>query len=154
MSATPICPGFNKQSWLSSAHISARLPNSLPFYLEAGMEKHVDMGEMDSLNFYSDNADMLGMRCVPSTMSEFLVGRFKAIENVRAVLIGESNEVHHVWVLLNEWTFAHRKAVYAVQRDILQKVKGYNFDFYVVDIPAGTDPRDMVSDIPIAYQRD
>jgi hypothetical protein len=155
MSANPICHEPDEHGWLSSNAIPSQSPASAhSVYLEAGMEKHVDTGELDSLNFYANNADMLGMRCVPTTMSDYLKERFKVIDNVRAVLVGESNGVHHVWVLLDEWTHTHRKAVYAVQRDILQKVKGFNFDFYVVDILPGSDPREMVSGIPVVYQRD
>lgn len=93
------------------------------------------------------------MGTVPVSLAEYLTDRFSAIDNVRALMVGESDDIHHVWVLLDEWTSEHRKAIYAVQRDILRRMSGFNLDFYVVDIPAGTSPREMVSGIPIVYQR-
>jgi hypothetical protein len=155
MSANPICYEPDEQRWLSSDAIPLQSPkSSCSVFLEGGIEKHVNVGELDSLNFYGDNADMLGMLCIPKTISDYLKERFCAIKNVRALLIGESHDVQHVWVLLDEWTVDHRKAIYAIQRDILQKVTGFNFDFYVVDIPPGTSPSEMVSGIPVIYQRD
>lgn len=155
MSANPACHESDEQRWQSSDAVPVQPPTAArAVFLEAGKEEHVNLGELDSLNFYADNADMLGMRCVPKTMSDYLKQRFCANSNVRALLVGESNEVHHVWVMLNEWSPEHRKAIYAIQRDILQKIKGFNFDFYVVDIPPDSTPGEMVSGIPVVYQRD
>lgn len=154
MNIDPAFPGF-EGPWLPSDLIPIQQSSSAALiYLEPGIPRFVDMGEHDSLNLYANNADMLGMRCLPTTVSDFIVEKFKVNPNIRAVLVGESNEIHHVWVLLEKWTQEQRKAVYAVQRDILQKVRGFNFDFYVVDIPEGTNPSEMVSGIPLVYQKD
>lgn len=154
MSANPVCYEPKEQPWLTSdSVISLKSASHLPIYLEAGEEKHVDMGKLDSLNFYVNNADTFRMRCLPTTVSDLIVKKFSINPNVRAVLVGESNGVHHVWVLLDRWTSTERKIVYAVQKDILQKIRGFNFDFYVVDIPEGADPSEMVSDIPLAFLR-
>lgn len=155
MNANFICHEPNEQRWQSSDAIPVLSPTAArSVVLEAGREERVKLGELDSLNFYADNVEMLEMRCIPKTMSDYLREKFCANSNVQALLIGESNEVHHIWVMLKEWSPEHRKAIYAIQRDILQKIKGFNFDFYVVDIPADSSPAEMVSGIPVVYLRD
>ncbi|HTV08053.1 MAG TPA: hypothetical protein VMD97_03300 [Candidatus Aquilonibacter sp.] len=126
------------------------------FCVEPGKDSKsdIDLSELDGLSFYASTADSLDMACLPTTMSQFLADKFKVNPNVRAVLVGESNEVHHVWVLLHEWNPSARKAVYAIQKDILQKVRGFNFDFYVVDVAPGANPSEMVSGIPVVYLKD
>jgi hypothetical protein len=151
MSASLVCPNpeqrFNNWNAVLEAPIFAGV-----FQIDAGVqEKRVDVPVLDNLKTIT--ADTCGMKCMPATVTEFLVDQFKANPNVRAVLVGESEGVHHVWILIDEWSVEQRKAVYAVQKEILQRLKEFNFDFYVLDIPEGSNPQEVVSEIPVAYHR-
>ena len=156
MSAALVCPNPESQGYKAAANNwYAVLEEPIfagVFQIDAGVqEKRVDVPVLDNLKTIS--ADTCGMKCMPATVTEYLVDQFKALQNVRSVLVGESENVHHVWVLIDEWSLEQRKAVYAVQREILQKIKEFNFDFYVLDIPEGARPEEVVSEIPVAYYR-
>ena len=113
-------------------------------YLEHGREVRQEVEITNS----PVNQQFSKMHRVVETIADYIAQRFKVLANVRAVLVGKSGEVHHVWIMLNDWTAGHRKAVYAIQRDILSKLGDLNLDFYVIDIPEGVRPDEMVSGIP------
>lgn len=103
-------------------------------------------------NFYS-LISISGMTRTPLTVTEFLMKTFSALSRVKAVLAGESAEVLHVWIMVSEWTPEARKEVYSVQKAVMKQLEGLHFDFYVVDLPDGTTPQEMVSDIPVIFHR-
>jgi hypothetical protein len=94
-----------------------------------------------------------GMAKVPENISDVIVNRLQGIAHVKAVLMGRSGEVYHVWTMIDEWTLAGRKAVYAAQKELLAKLKGFDLDFYVVPLDDGESPEGLVSDIPTIFQR-
>jgi len=94
-----------------------------------------------------------GMTKTAVPVSKFVAASFAALENVQAVLAGESADVLHVWIMLKEWNPQARKQVYEIQKTIMRQLEGLHFDFYVIDLPHDTTPEDMVSDIPVIFNR-
>ena len=117
--------------------------------VEAGKETAVP-SQLD--NFYG-LISFSGMSRTAVPVSTFVAKSFSALNNVQAVLAGESGDVLHVWVMINKWTPIARKQVYSVQKIVLKQLEGLHFDFYVVDLPRGTRPQEMVSDIPVIFNR-
>jgi hypothetical protein len=94
-----------------------------------------------------------GMAKTAVPVSNFVAQSFSVLGNVQAVLAGESADVLHVWIMIQEWNPEARKQVYAIQKTIMKQLRGLHFDFYVIDLPHGTSPADMVSDIPVIFNR-
>ena len=94
-----------------------------------------------------------GMAKVPENISDVIVNRLQEITHVKAVLMGRSGEVYHVWTMIGEWTVAGRKAVYVAQKELLAKLGGFELDFYVVPLENGESPEALVSEIPTVFQR-
>ena len=93
------------------------------------------------------------MAKVPENISDVIVNRLREISNVQAVLMGRSGEVYHVWTMIRDWTATDRRAVYAAQKELLAKLKGFDLDFYVVRLDESVTPDALVSDIPLVFQR-
>ncbi len=55
----------------------------------------------------------------PVPVTEFVAGSFSALDSVMAVLAGQSADVLHVWIMINEWNPIVRKKVYAIQKEVL-----------------------------------
>src|ERR1700733_1694263 len=89
-----------------------------------------------------------GMSETPVLVANFVAECFSQLDNVQAVLAGHSADVLHVWIMIDEWEPEVRKQVYAIQKLIMKKLEGLHFDFYVIDIPRGTNPEEMVTGIP------
>jgi hypothetical protein len=94
-----------------------------------------------------------GMAKTAVPVSNFVAESFSTLDNVQAVLAGESADVLHVWIMIDEWNPDARKQVYAIQKTIMKQLEGLHFDFYVIDLPHDTTPTDMVSDIPVIFNR-
>jgi hypothetical protein len=94
-----------------------------------------------------------GMTKTAVPVTNFVAKSFSVLDNVQAVLAGESGDVLHVWIMIDRWTPEARKEVYAIQKTIMKQLEGLHFDFYVVDLPHDTNPVDMVSDIPVIFNR-
>jgi hypothetical protein len=103
-------------------------------------------------SFYS-LISFTGMTRTAVSVSEFVAETFATLSNVQAVLAGQSADVLHVWILIDEWTPEVRRQVYALQKTVMKQLQGLHLDFYVVDLPQGTGPQEMVSDIPIIFDR-
>src|SRR5271166_485859 len=103
-------------------------------------------------SFYS-LISFTGMTKTAVPVSNFVARSFSALHNVQAVLAGESRDVLHVWIMIDEWTPEARKRVYAIQKTMMKQLEGLHFDFYVVDLPHGTRPQEMVSEIPVIFNR-
>jgi hypothetical protein len=120
--------------------------------IELGSEKRVEMRGFSGGPTISTTSTAMG--AMPVTVADFLKFKFSANPNVRALMVGRSDDVHHVWAFLDEWTQEQRKAVYAIQRTVLDEIGAdFNFDFYVVDLPHNMRPEEMVSEIPLVYFR-
>jgi hypothetical protein len=124
--------------------------NSGRVSVDAGKEVRVPFQE--ETTFYS-LISFSGMSNLAVPVSKFVSENFAKLSTVQAVLAGDSAGVQHVWVMIDEWTPGARKEVYAVQKEIMKQLEGIQFDFYVVDLPKGTAPGEMVSDIPVVFQR-
>jgi hypothetical protein len=94
-----------------------------------------------------------GMTKVPENISDVIVNRLQELTHVKAILMGRSGEVYHVWTMIDDWTQSGRKAVYTAQRELLAKLKGFDLDFYVVALDGGSKPEELVSDIPVVFRR-
>lgn len=94
-----------------------------------------------------------GMGRVPENISDVIVDRISKIAHVKAILMGRSGDVHHVWTLLDIWSAAERRTVYEAQKDLLTMLNGFDLDFYVVDAEGSENLRELVSDIPIVWER-
>jgi hypothetical protein len=94
-----------------------------------------------------------GMTKVPQNISDVIVNRLQEFPHVKAILMGRSGDVYHVWTMIDEWTPSGRRAVYGAQKELLKKLKGFDLDFYVVALDEGTNPKDLVSDIPVVFPR-
>lgn len=121
--------------------------NSADALVEAGTEVKVHLNNFYGLISFS------GMSKVAVSVSDFVAKSFAALGNVKAVLAGESRDVLHVWVMIDEWTAATRRQVYSIQKSVMKQLEGLHFDFYVIDLPEGTRPQEMVSDIPVIFDR-
>lgn len=102
---------------------------------------------------YAELVSFTGMTKTPKTLSDIVAKHFSVLDNVQAVLAGESDDVLHVWVMIQDWTPDARREVYAIQKQLLKRLRGFNFDFYVIDLPEGTRPEDSVSGIPLIFNR-
>jgi hypothetical protein len=126
---------------------------------KALFETHVGLGqEVQSepqTTFLQRESDLwlTGMAKVPDNISDVIVNKLQEIAHVKAVLMGRSGEVYHVWTMIDQWNVAGRKAVYTAQKELLLKLKGFDLDFYVVALDNDESPKDMVSDIPTVFQR-
>jgi hypothetical protein len=121
------------------------------FATEVGAGQEVESSTHTT--FIEDNWWFSGMVKVPENISDVIVNRLQEIAHVKAVLMGKSGEVYHVWTMIDEWTPAGRKAVYSAQRELLTKLRGFDLDFYVVALDDGMSPDGLVSDIPAVFQR-
>jgi|ERR1035438_9132087 hypothetical protein len=128
---------------------SAIVTNGTGALVEAGKESSVQ-SQLD--NFYG-LISFSGMSKTALSVSAFVAKSFSALGNVQAVLAGESGDILHVWIMIDDWTPGDRKVVYAVQRQVMRQLQGLSFDFYVIDLPHGTRPQEMVSDIPVIFNR-
>lgn len=126
-------------------------------FIPAHYETRVGLGqEAESDSHTTVVEDMLwftGMTKAPENISDVIVNRLREIAHVKAVLMGRSGEVYHVWTMIDEWTIGGRKAVYAAQKELLAKLKGFDLDFYVVPLDNGESPDTLVSEIPTIFQR-
>ena len=100
---------------ISSLYNGSGEPSSMQAYLAHGREVRQEVEITNS----PVNQQFSKMHPIVETISDYIAQRFKALANVRAVLVGQSGEVYHVWIMLDAWTTDHRKAIYAIQRDIL-----------------------------------
>jgi hypothetical protein len=142
-----ICPTENEQSTPSIPIYSLQAE---PVSLSAGRDASVP--PQSSTSFYSlISFSGMGKTAVP--VSDFVSKSFAQLQQVQAVLAGESADVLHVWVMIDEWTAGVRKQVYAIQKTIMKQLEGLHFDFYVIDLPEGSTPEEMVSDIPLVFKR-
>jgi hypothetical protein len=103
-------------------------------------------------NFYS-LISMSGMSETPVPVSKFVAECFSRLVNVQSVLAGHSDDVLHVWIMIDEWDPEVRKKVYSIQKQVMKDLEGLHFDFYVIDIPDGTQPEEMVTGIPVIFNR-
>jgi len=103
--------------------------------------------------FVCGQVDFAGMAKAPQNISDVIVNRLSEIAHAKAVLMGKSGDVYHVWTMIDEWTLDGRKAVYAAQKELLLKLSGFDLDFYVVPIEEGVSPSELVSDIPVVFER-
>jgi len=108
--------------------------------------------QLDTASFYS-LISLSGMAQTAVPVSDFVAKSFAALANVQAVLAGESADVLHVLIMIDEWTPEARKRVYSIQKVVMKQLGGLHFDFYVIDLPHGTRPEEMVSDIPVIFNR-
>lgn len=92
-----------------------------------------------------------GMAKVSQDISGVIVKKLTENPNVKAIRMGRSGDVYHVWTMIQDWTAKDRKAVYAAQKDLLTKLKLFDLDFYVVKLDANISPDEMVSDIPMVF---
>lgn len=129
---------------------SSNLSQPAPVPVSPGRE--VSMPPQKANSFYS-LISFTGMTRVAVPVTDFVWKSFAALDNVKAVLAGESRDILHVWVMIDDWTPEVRKHVYLIQKTIMKQLRGLNFDFYVVDLPEGESPESMVSDIPLVFQR-
>lgn len=125
---------------------------SLPPFLEATMSAEGE-ARSDQQTAFTEERDLWfsGMAKVPDRISDVLVKRLTEIPNVKAIRMGRSGDVYHVWTMILRWTAADRKEVYAAQKELLSKLNGFDLDFYVVNLDATTSPDELVSDIPIVF---
>lgn len=103
-------------------------------------------------NFYN-LISLSSMTKVAVSVTDFVWKRFAALENVQAVLAGESADVLHVWIMIDDWTPTVRRQVYSIQKLLMKQLGGLHFDFYVIDLPQGTRPEEMVTGIPVIFDR-
>lgn len=103
-------------------------------------------------NFYS-LISLSGMSETPVPVSNFVAECFSQLKNVQAVLAGQSADILHVWIMIDEWNSVARKQVYSIQKQIMKNLEGLHFDFYVIDIPRDTKPEEMVTGIPVIFNR-
>jgi hypothetical protein len=124
---------------------------SPPLEVTVGLGQEVQSGPqitfVETLSWFS------AMTKVPENISDVIWKRLEEIAHVDAVLMGRSGDVYHVWVMTNEWNPASRKSVYAAQKELLIKLKGFDIDFYLVPLDKGARPEDLVSGIPIVFKR-
>jgi hypothetical protein len=144
-----ICPDEQiQEEQTQTILIDNSLALSVPVYL--GSETSGPLEK--TVSFYS-LISFSGMAKTPLSVSKFVSGSFAKLDHVLAVLAGESGDVLHVWIMIKDWTPHARKQVYEIQKTIMRQLEGLHFDFYVIDLPEGTTPEEMVSDIPIEFKR-
>lgn len=128
-------------------------PIFIPSFTEANFGHEQEAESEPRAVLVEDSLWFSGMAKVPENISDIIVNKLREMDHVKAVLMGRSGEVYHVWTMIDEWTIAGRKAVYAAQKELLAKLKGFDLDFYVVPLDDGGSPEELVSDIPTVFQR-
>jgi len=126
-----------------------RLP--VPLMFETTISGEGEGHSSPQLTFSDHDLWFSGMARVPRNISDVIVEKLTQNPNVSAIRIGRSGDVYHVWTMIRNWTAADRKAVYAAQKELLKKLQGFELDFYVVQLDAGTSSDELVSDIPMAF---
>ncbi|HMD10086.1 MAG TPA: hypothetical protein VKH63_21310 [Candidatus Acidoferrum sp.] len=115
-------------------------------------EKEARGGASWADNFYT-LISLSGMSEAPVPVGNFVADCFSRLDHVRAVLGGHSEDVFHVWIMIDDWNPAARKEVYSVQKLVMKKLGGLHFDFYVIDIQREVSPEEMVTGIPVIFNR-
>lgn len=129
-------------------------PHRAPFF---PLNHHTISGEEEACNkqettfAYNHDPWFSGMAKVSQTISDVIVKKLTEISNVKAIRMGRSGDIYHVWTLIQNWTAADRKNVYAAQKELLIRLNGFDLDFYVVKLDANTTPDELVSDIPAVF---
>lgn len=145
---------FSLQEFETSENVSVDNANERVCGTVSSLEETRVTSELitGSEAFYS-LISFTGMARTAVPVSEFVAKTFATLVNVQAVLAGQSGDVLHVWILIDDWIPEVRMQVYALQKTIMKQLEGLHFDFYVVDLPHGTGPQEMVSDIPVIFNR-
>lgn len=126
----------------------------LPPFLKATISLEAN-GRSESQTAFVDVDDVLwfsGMAKAPENISDVIVNRLKKVDHVKAILMGRSGDVYHVWTMIDDWSAAGRKAVYSAQKELLTLLNGFELDFYVVPIDESAQPGAIVSDIPMVFR--
>lgn len=124
---------------------------SLPSLVGSTLSAEGEARSDELTTFVDPDLCFWGMAKVAENISDVIVKRLTELPNVKAIRMGRSGDVYHVWTMVENWTAADRKAVYAAQRDLLCRLTGFELDFYVVKLDANTSPDELVSDIPTVF---
>lgn len=140
-------------------YLKVEYPESKDLFIVAASSADKEIKDLRSeehtifLNADEHHQWVPGMATVQKTVSDVIVERLQKIEHVSAILMGRSGDVYHVWTMITNWTSAGRKAVYAAQRELVKSLEGLNLDFYVVAADHNEMPNDLVSGIPVVFER-
>lgn len=86
-------------------------------------------------------------------MVDLIVEALGNVPQVRRVLIGRSGEVYHVWTLTDKWTAESRRQIYDTQLGLLDDLRGFLLDFYVIRLDANDDVDSVAAGIPVVFDR-
>jgi hypothetical protein len=120
----------------------------LPPFLNATLSAEADSRSESRTSFAEEDLWFSGMAKVPENISDVIVNKLKQVDHVKAILMGRSGDVYHIWTLIDEWSASARKNVYGAQKELLRMLSGFELDFYVVPLDECAQPGAMVSDIP------
>lgn len=144
---------FPLQDFETSGNVSVDNARERVCGTVSSLEETRVTSELTSVESFYSLISFTGMTRTAVSVSEFVAKTFAALGNVQAVLAGQSADVLHVWILVDDWIPEVRVKVYALQKTVMKRLQGLHFDFYVVDLPQGIGPEEMVSDIPVIFNR-
>lgn len=89
----------------------------------------------------------------PQTMSDVIAGQIGTIPHVRMIQLGRSEAVYHVWTITDQWTPEARREIYSAQKKLLEWLRGFELDFYLVRLFPGESPGNKSAGFPVIFER-
>lgn len=89
----------------------------------------------------------------PKEMADVIVEHLEPLEHVRCVMLGRSGSVYHAWVVTQKWTAEARREIYARQQLILDVLRGFEIDFYLLRLDAGERADGLSWGLPAIYEK-
>lgn len=133
-------PWFRENSCMDAlqtkTHASSSKPgDELPSWAEIG-HFHLNAGDPIPVVLYPYTIDeMLQIDKVDSSINgleNFVAEKFFIIPEVEYVFLSLENDSINIWTVINRLDREVRKNIYDVEYDILNILKGFQFDFHVI----------------------
>jgi hypothetical protein len=110
-------PGGKLFYWAEVGHLHVNWPDPIPAVLYPSIDENLQIDIIDS---------------VTNRLENFLAERFFSIPEVEYVFLSIEKDSMDIWTVINKLDREIRKKIYDVEYDILDIIKGFEFDFHVI----------------------
>lgn len=109
--------GDKLSSWAEMGHSHMNVGDPMPVVLYAYINDELQIDKVDSST---------------NRLENFVAEKFLTIPEVEYVLFSLENDSMDIWTVINNLDREIRKKIYEVEYDILDIIKGFEFDFHVI----------------------